>query len=139
MLVSFWVVLCLCSFFVSIQSIIMALQFFLVFLLKSALQFFLVFLLKSPVFLTVSPAYLEDLLSFLVSCHNFSLFWCSPGFPEALLSFMVSPLPATRFPQCFTSYLGSFPYLFAMLDASIVAPNFQCYDWFETKLFSKEV
>ena len=33
----------------------------------SALKLFLVFLLNSPVFFIVSPAYLEELLAFLVS------------------------------------------------------------------------
>ena len=34
---------------------------------KKALKLFLVFLLQSPVFFIVSPAYLEELLTFLVS------------------------------------------------------------------------
>ena len=40
----------------------------------SALRLFLVFLLQSPVFFIVSPAYLEELLTFLVSLISITRF-----------------------------------------------------------------
>lgn len=148
-----------------------------------ALRLFLVFLLKSPVFFKVSPAYLEELLIFLVSSETFSLSWRSLDLPGVLLCLLMGskafsgvspPIPGVLY--SFTSLFRRTPYFpgvslnllvflvftrfywssplfagvpylnhqiffklhqlflklpitfIAMLDASMVAPYFQCYD-----------